>query len=199
MHLRSDARDHARHACARRPEGPLRRHRTALHRRAGDAAARLAADPPHARRARRRAAVEAPRRGGLRQLPRRGHRQSGDADGARRAEGDLPFRLAGRGRRQQRRRDVSRPVALPGELRTGAGAKNQSHAAARRPDRDDGRQALGRDLVRADRRRRRGRLRRSAQRVRDHEGATSRRAPPACTSRTSSPRRRSAVTWAARC
>ena len=48
--------------------------------------------------------------------------------------------------------------------------KHQPHPAARRPDRDAGGQALGRDLVRADRRRRRGRLRRAAQRLRDHEG-----------------------------
>ena len=48
---------------------------------------------------------------------------------------------------------------------------HQPHAAARRPDRDVRRQrAVGRHLVRADRRRRRGRLRRTAQRLRDHEG-----------------------------
>ena len=105
------------------------------------AAARLAPDPPYARRACGRAALAAARRGGLRQLPRRGLRQSGHADGARRAEGDLPLRLAGRRRRQYRRRHVSRPVALSGEFRPRAGAPHQPHPAARRPDRDDGRQA----------------------------------------------------------
>ena len=33
-----------------------------------------------------------------------------------RAAGDLPLRLAGRGRRERRGRDVSRPEPLPGEL-----------------------------------------------------------------------------------
>ena len=49
-------------------------------------------------------------------------------------EGDLPQRLAGRRRREPRRDDVSRPVALPGELRAGGRAADQQRAAARRPD-----------------------------------------------------------------
>jgi isocitrate lyase len=41
---------------------------------------------------------------------RRPDRQPGHAAGQGRPEGDLPERLAGRRRRQQQRRDVSRPV-----------------------------------------------------------------------------------------
>ena len=54
-------------------------------------------------------------------------------------------------------------------------------------------------LVRAAHRRRRSRLRRHAQRLRADEGDDRGAAPPASTSRTSSPRPRSAATWAARC
>ena len=50
----------------------------------------------------------------------------------------------------------------------------------------------------ADRRRRRGRLRRRPQRLRADEGHDRGRARPASTSRTSCPRRRSVATWAAR-
>ena len=77
------------------------------------------ADPPHAGRNGREPAVEAHPRGGLRQRARRHDRQPGHAAGPRRAEGDLPLRLAGRGRRQHRLRHVSRPVALPGQCRAG--------------------------------------------------------------------------------
>ena len=133
--LGRDTRDDACRADSGRRAGPLRWDRTTLHAGPGRAAARLAADPPYARRACERAGSGGSSRRRLRQLPRRRHRQPGHADGARRTEGDLPFRLAGRRRRQHRRRDVSRPVALSGEFRSRAGAKDQPHAAARRPDR----------------------------------------------------------------
>ncbi len=55
--------------------------------------------------------------GAVRQRARRADRQSGDAAGQGRPEGDLSFGLAGRGRRERRRRDVSGSVAVSGELR----------------------------------------------------------------------------------
>ena len=106
---------------------------------------------------------------GLRQRARRADRQPGDAAGQGRAEGDLPLRLAGRRRRQPRRRDVSRPVAVSGQLGAAGGQAHQQHAAARRPDPPCRRRRQHR-LPAADRRRRRGRLRRRAQRLRADEG-----------------------------
>ncbi len=50
-------------------------------------------------------------------------------------EGDLPVGLAGRRRRQHRRRDVPGPVAVPGELGAGRGAQRINNTLrARRPD-----------------------------------------------------------------
>ena len=64
---------------------------------------------------------------------------------------------------------VSGPEPLPGQQRAGAREADQQRAAARRPDRLV--RGPQRDvLARADRRRRRGRLRRPAQRVRADEG-----------------------------
>ena len=61
-------------------------------------------------------------------------RRPGRADGQGRPEGDLPLRLAGRGRRQPRRR-LTRPEPVPGEQRPPDRAADQQRAAARRPDR----------------------------------------------------------------
>ena len=96
-------------------------------------------------------------------------RQPGDAAGQGRPEGDLPVRLAGRRRREHRRRDVSGPVAVSGQLGAERRQAHQQHVHARRPDPAHGRQRHDR-LLRADRRRRRGRLRRRAERVRADEG-----------------------------
>ena len=85
-----------------------------LHRRGRRPAARLGADRAHARAPRRREALAAAARGGLRQRARRAHRRPGGADGEGRAQGDLPLRLAGRRRRQPRRAGLSRPEPLPG-------------------------------------------------------------------------------------
>ena len=64
---------------------------------------------------------------------------------------------------------VSRPEPLPGELRAGTRAAHLERTVARRPDL--ARRGRRRDvLARADRRRRRGGVRRAAQRVRDDEG-----------------------------
>ena len=75
-------------------------HRAHLQRRGRGQAARLGAGGAHAGPARRRAAVGAAARGRLRQRARRADRQPGRADGAGRAEGHLPVRLAGRRRRE---------------------------------------------------------------------------------------------------
>ena len=152
----------------------------------------------HARADRGRAALAAADDGGLRRRARRAHGRPGGADGQGRALGDLPLGLAGRGRREPRRPDVSRPEPLPVEQRAGARAPAEQRAAPRRPDRVVGGRRQRR-LARADRRRRRGGLRRPAERVRADEVDDRGRAPPASTSRTSSRPRRSAATWAARC
>ena len=78
-------------------------------------------------------------------------------------------RLAGGRRREHGRRDVSRPVPLSRSTACRRGAADQQRAAARRPDAPRRRRRRDR-LVRADRRRRRGRLRRRAQRLRADEG-----------------------------
>ena len=106
---------------------------------------------------------------GLRRRARRDDRRAGRADGQGRPEGDLPVRLAGRSGRQPRGADVSGPEPLPGEQRARAREAHQQRAAPRRPDRL--RRGQERHLLaRAHRRRRRGRLRRAAQRLRAHEG-----------------------------
>ena len=128
------------------------------------------ADRAHARAARRREAVEARCRRALRQRARRADRQPGDAAGQGRPEGDLPVRLAGRGRRQHRRRDVSGPVAVSGQLGAAGRQAHQQHASLRA---DQIQHAEGKDdidYLRADRRRCRSRLRRRAERLRADEG-----------------------------
>ena len=86
-----------------RPHRPVRRRRAPLLRRRRPDAARIRPDRAHAGPARRGEAVGAVEDGGLHQRAGRAVRQPGHADGARRAEGDLPVRLAGRGRRQHGR------------------------------------------------------------------------------------------------
>ncbi len=71
-------------------------------------------------------------RGGLRQRTRRAFRQSGDADGARRLEGDLSLRLAGCSRRQHRFGHVSGPVALSGQR--GSGTRQAHQRTLQRAD-----------------------------------------------------------------
>ena len=65
---------------------------------------------------------------GLRQCARRADRQPGRADGQGRPEGHLSVRLAGRGGREPGRADLSRPVAVPGQL----GAQPSSVASTTR-------------------------------------------------------------------
>ena len=178
---------------------PLERNRARLHARGRRPAARLAPDRALARPPRRREALAPARRGGLHRGARRAHRRPGRADGEGRAEGDLPLRLAGGGRRQPRRGRLPGSEPLSREQRAGDGAPAQQRAAARRPDRVGGGQDDRRRLPAPDRRRRRGRLRRPAERVRADEGDDRGAARRASTSRTSSRRRRSAATSAARC
>ena len=122
----------------------------------GRAPARLAPHRAYAGAARRREALEAGQRRAVRQHARRNDRQPGDAAGEGGIEGDLSFRLAGRGRRQHRRRDVSRSVALSGQLGAGGRAADQQRSHARRPDPAHGGQERDR-LFRTDRSRRRSR------------------------------------------
>ena len=99
---------------------------------------------------------------------RRAHRQPGRAAGPGRARGDLPVRLAGRRRRQPGRPDVPRPVACTRRTRcprSSAGSTTRCCAPTRS---SSPRAAADPRLAGADRRRRRGRLRRPAQRLRAH-------------------------------
>ena len=132
-------------------------------------AARLAADRTHDRPPRCREAVEPGQHRAVREHARRAHRQPGAATGQGRAEGDLPERLAGCRRREHGRRDVPGPVAVSGEFGAERRQAHQQHLPARRPDpvvRGQGRHRL----LRADRCRRRGRLRRRAECLRTDEG-----------------------------
>ena len=139
-----------------------------LHRRGRRQAARHGRRRADAGPPRRGAAVEVVAHQEVRPVPGRHHRQSGGADGPRRPRGHLPVRLAGRGRRQPGRPDLPRPEPVPGQLRARSRPADQQRAAARRPDRPQHRQDRDR-LPGADRGRRGGRLRRSAQRVRADE------------------------------
>ena len=104
----------------------------------------------------------------VRHRPRRAHRQPGHPAGARRTQGDLSQRLAGCGGRESGRADVSRSESLSVELRAAGGEADQSGAAARRSDRSQRREERH-VLVRADRRRCRGGVRRMSERVRADE------------------------------
>ena len=143
----------------------LARHPSRLLRGGRPQAAGLARGRAHARAARSGAPVVAHARAAVRRRARRADGQPGGAAGEGRPEGDLPQRLAGRRRREPRRDDLSRPVAVPGELRADGRAPDQQRASACRPDPLGGGQARPR-LVRADRRRRRGGVRRAAERLR---------------------------------
>ena len=90
------------------PHRPLRRHRAALQRRRGRCGCAARSRSSTASPAAAPTLWELLQQRGVRPRARRGHRQPGDADGPRRPEGDLPVRLAGRRRRQHRRRHVSR-------------------------------------------------------------------------------------------
>ena len=98
--------------------------------------ARLAPDPAHAGRARRRAAVGAAAHRALCQRARRAHRQPGDAEGEGRPEGDLSLRLAGGGRCQPAGQMYPDQSLYPANSVPDVVRKHQQHVAARRPDPD---------------------------------------------------------------
>src|SRR5699024_8307894 len=98
----------------------------------------------------------------------RADRLPGRRAGQRRAQGHLPLRPAGRRRRQRRRPDLPGPADLPGQRGAAGRASDQQRAHARRPGRDLRGADERRRLVRPDRRRRRGGLRRHAERLRAH-------------------------------
>ena len=129
--------------------------------------------------ARRRAALAPAHAGGLRERARRDDRRPGRPDGARPAcrrstspAGRSPPTRTSRGH-------VPRPEPLPGELGAAGRPPAEQRTRPRRPDRLVGGPERHR-LVRADRRRRGGGLRRRAQRVRvdarDDRGGCRRRA-----------------------
>ena len=115
----------------------------------------------------------------VRQFPGRSHRQPGDAAGQSRTRRHLSVGLAGRRRCESLRADVSRPVPLPCRFGPRSGQAHQQLPAARRPDLSRGRRFIHR-LAEADRGRRRGGVRRRAQRIRvdeaDDRGRRRRRA-----------------------
>ena len=148
---------------------PVGRDRAAVHPRGRRAAARIRPGRAHARAPRRGAPVAAPPLRAVRPRARRDDRRPGRADGQGRPEVDLPVRLAGRRRREPGRAHLPRPEPVPGQLGARARPAPEQRPAARRPDRAR-RGAERHVLARADRRRRGGRLRRAAERVRADEG-----------------------------
>ena len=162
-------------AAGRPARGPLARRPSVggrgadLHGHGRRPAARLGLPRADARPPRRGAALGARPARRARARARRDHRRPGRADGEGRARGDLSLGLAGRGRREPRRQHLSRPEPLPREQRADLRQAAEQRAAARRPDRLVG-GAQRHALVRADPRRRGGRLRRPAQRLRADAG-----------------------------
>ena len=137
----------------------------------GRASARLGPDRAHARRPRRRAALGAPER------PTGHVKALGALTGNQAVQmvrggpaGDLPLGLAGRRRREPRPRPPTPTRASTPPTASRGRAADQQRAAARRPD-PVGRGGRRDRLARPDRRRRRGRLRGSAERVRADEVA----------------------------
>ncbi len=134
----------------------------------------LDAGRAHPGAARRREAVEPDQHRAVREHAGRAHRQPGHAAGQGRPQGHLSFGLAGRGRRQQQRRDVPGSVALFGGLGAEGGQEDQFDVHPGRPDpverRQEPRRRGLRRLLRAHRGRCRSRFRRRAQRVRADEG-----------------------------
>ena len=129
---------------------------------------------------------------------RRCDRQPGHADGARRPRGDLPFRLAGCGRQQYRRRDVPGPEPLSLRI-PDPNCASGSTALLHAPTRSNMRKAPSRATG----------LRRSSPTPRPASedrsmpsrscGISSRPASPPCISRINWLPRRNAVISAARC
>ena len=132
---------------------------------------RLGPDRAHARELRRRAAVGAAAHASdYVARARRADRQPGGAEVRAGSKAIYLSRLAGRGRRQPRRADVPRPEPLSRRTASRASCSGSTRRCSA-PTRSSTPRATTRALlVRADRRRRRGRLRRPAQRLRADEG-----------------------------
>ena len=132
-----------RHRCISSPDLPrhgfdgdpsVRRHPPRLHAGCGSPV-RPFPHPPHAGGDGRDTALAAAEDRAVCADARRADRQPGGAAGQGGAAGDLPVRLAGRGRRQHGGPDVSGPVAVSGGFGAECGAADQQRAAPRRPDR----------------------------------------------------------------
>lgn len=167
---------HEQHTADRRtdPAGlgqqpALDRHHPQLHRSRCGAPARHRACRAFAGTAGRGQVVEFIAHQAVRQCAGRVDRQSGDAAGQGRFEGDLSVWLAGRRRCQPGRADVPGPIAVSGRLGAGGGQAHQQHLAACRSIASRRRQRRYR-LPAAHRGRCRSRLRRRAQRLRADEG-----------------------------
>ena len=150
------------------PRRAIRRHRSSVLQGRRRTTARLRTHRAHARHSRGQPPVGAAPLGAVRPGARRSHGQPGRADGASRPQGHLSLGLAGGRRREPRGPDVPRPVALSREQRPRRGAPDQLGAGARGSDRAR-RGQEPEALVRPHHRRRGGRVRRPAQRVRTHE------------------------------
>ena len=124
--------------CASLGSRSLARDRPRLHAGRCRPAFGLGPDCAHPGRARRRASLAPAGGRGIRPDPRRLHGQPGGPAYPRRAQGDLSFGLAGRGRRELLWPDVSRPVALPRGQRPGGREADQPGLRARRPGAVDG-------------------------------------------------------------
>ena len=152
----------------------------------------------HARAPGRGTSVEGPRHRALRACARRGHRQPGRADGQGRTAVHLSVRVAGGSGRQQRGSDVSGPESVPRQQRTRSDSQDQ-----RRPGAGPIRSTMRRETIPstwflpivADAEAGFGGVLNA---FRADEGHDRRRRGRACISKTSSRRRRSAATWAAR-
>ena len=78
---------------------------------------------------------------------RRDDRRASRRDGSRRSRGDLSERMAGRGRREPGRADLSRPKPLSEQLRSSAGAPAEQRAASCRSGRMGRRASVEREWL----------------------------------------------------
>ena len=156
----------------------MARRRAPLLRRGRDPSAGLVPGRADDRPTGRRAAVGTGDRDRVRERSGGDDGRPGRRDGQGGPAGDLPERVAGRRRRQPRRTDLPRPVAVPSELGSGGRASHQQRAAPCRPDRVE--RGHRDPLDGADPGRCRGGVRRRPQRLRvdagDDRGRRRRRA-----------------------
>ncbi len=147
---------------------PLEGNRTPLHRGRRQAPPRQRGGRAHIRLDGGAATLARPAGEGADDRAGHAQRKSSGTSGARGIARALLQRLAGRGRCQSGRRNVSRSKSLSSQQRPRFGRAAQQRARASRSDRV-ARRARRRTVVFADRRRRRGRVRRGPQRLRADE------------------------------